>query len=93
MQVINILFILKFSQNQWPCLRLDGTTSGVNRTKLVDKFNDPTSGQFAFLLSSKAGGCGINLIGGSRLVKVIILINIICRSYLIQIGIQPRINK
>lgn len=55
-------------QNQWPFLRLDGTTAGATRTKLVDRFNDPHSGQFAFLLSSKAGGCGINLIGGSRLV-------------------------
>ena len=41
---------------------------GAKRTKLVDTFNDPYSGAFAFLLSSKAGGCGINLIGGSRLV-------------------------
>jgi DNA repair and recombination RAD54-like protein len=24
--------------------------------------------EFAFLLSSKAGGCGLNLIGGNRLV-------------------------
>ncbi len=55
-------------QNNWPVLRLDGTTAGKKRTELVDKFNDPYSGAFAFLLSSKAGGCGINLIGGSRLV-------------------------
>lgn len=55
-------------QNKWPVLRLDGSVNGNKRTQLVDKFNDPNSAQFAFLLSSKAGGCGINLIGGSRLV-------------------------
>jgi DNA repair and recombination RAD54-like protein len=31
-----------------------------------DEFNDPTSSLVAFLLSSKAGGCGLNLIGGNR---------------------------
>ena len=34
----------------------------------VKDFNDPAQHQFAFLLSSKAGGCGLNLIGGNRLV-------------------------
>jgi DNA repair and recombination RAD54-like protein len=34
----------------------------------VDSFNDPHSGVFAFLLSSRAGGVGLNLIGASRLV-------------------------
>jgi DNA repair and recombination RAD54-like protein len=38
------------------------------RQKIVDQFNDPESPQFVFLLSSKAGGCGINLIGANRLV-------------------------
>jgi DNA repair and recombination RAD54-like protein len=33
-----------------------------------EEFNDPTSSLVAFLLSSKAGGCGLNLIGGNRLV-------------------------
>lgn len=56
------------AQNCWPVLRLDGTISGNKRTKLVDEFSSPTSGAFAFFLSSKAGGCRINLIGGSRLV-------------------------
>ena len=56
------------SAHKWPMLRLDGGTSGVNRTKMVEQFNDPMSSCFAFLLSSKAGGCGINLIGGNRLV-------------------------
>jgi DNA repair and recombination RAD54-like protein len=41
--------------NHWPVLRLDGTVSGVKRTKLVDTFNDPASNSFAFLLSSKVG--------------------------------------
>jgi superfamily II DNA/RNA helicase len=55
-------------QNKWPALRLDGTISSNKRTKLIEEFNSPVSGAFAFLLSSKAGGCGINLIGGNRLV-------------------------
>ncbi|KAJ4415603.1 DNA-dependent ATPase protein rad54 [Gnomoniopsis sp. IMI 355080] len=52
----------------YPCLRLDGTMNVTKRQKLVDKFNDPEGGQFVFLLSSKAGGCGLNLIGANRLV-------------------------
>ncbi|KAL8871614.1 MAG: hypothetical protein Q9174_002593 [Haloplaca sp. 1 TL-2023] len=50
------------------CLRLDGTMNVNKRQKLVDKFNDPEGGEFVFLLSSKAGGCGLNLIGANRLV-------------------------
>lgn len=38
------------------------------RQKLVDDFNDPDGKAMVFLLSSKAGGCGINLIGANRLV-------------------------
>ena len=52
----------------WPAVRLDGSTNVAKRQKMVDVFNDPTSVSFAFLLSSKAGGCGINLIGANRLV-------------------------
>ncbi|KAL2794762.1 vacuolar protein 14 C-terminal Fig4p binding-domain-containing protein [Aspergillus keveii] len=50
------------------CLRLDGTMNVKKRQKLVDKFNDPNGEEFVFLLSSKAGGCGLNLIGANRLV-------------------------
>ncbi|KAK9480987.1 P-loop containing nucleoside triphosphate hydrolase protein [Lipomyces japonicus] len=49
-------------------LRLDGTMNVSKRQKLVDKFNDPEGEDFIFLLSSKAGGCGINLIGANRLI-------------------------
>lgn len=53
---------------RYPVLRLDGSMAVPKRQKLVDKFNDPEGGQFVFLLSSKAGGCGINLIGANRLI-------------------------
>jgi len=49
-------------------VRLDGSMSIKKRAKVVDQFNDPTSSQFVFMLSSKAGGCGLNLIGANRLV-------------------------
>ncbi|KAI0374888.1 DNA repair protein, SNF2 family [Pilatotrama ljubarskyi] len=48
--------------------RLDGTMTINKRQKLVDQFNDPNGKEFVFLLSSKAGGCGINLIGANRLI-------------------------
>lgn len=49
-------------------VRLDGSMSIKKRSKVVDGFNDPNSDQFIFMLSSKAGGCGLNLIGANRLV-------------------------
>ncbi|CAJ0579968.1 unnamed protein product, partial [Mesorhabditis spiculigera] len=49
-------------------VRLDGSMSIKNRAKIVEKFNDPESPEYCFLLSSKAGGCGLNLIGANRLV-------------------------
>lgn len=44
--------------------RLDGSMTIKKRSKVVDAFNKPDSDQFIFMLSSKAGGCGLNLIGG-----------------------------
>lgn len=50
-------------------LRLDGATPKNMRNKLVDDFNRANSKRIpVFLLSSKSGGMGINLIGASRLV-------------------------
>ncbi|EGD76329.1 hypothetical protein PTSG_01031 [Salpingoeca rosetta] len=49
-------------------VRLDGSMTIKRRQKIVDRFNDPTSSDFIFMLSSKAGGCGLNLIGANRLV-------------------------
>ncbi|XP_035582824.1 DNA repair and recombination protein RAD54-like isoform X2 [Zalophus californianus] len=49
-------------------VRLDGTMSIKKRAKVVERFNNPLSPDFVFMLSSKAGGCGLNLIGANRLV-------------------------
>lgn len=54
--------------SSYGCIRLDGSLSVAKRQKLVDRFNDPEGKEFVFLLSSKAGGCGINLIGANRLI-------------------------
>ncbi|KAF9380708.1 DNA-dependent ATPase protein rad54 [Podila verticillata] len=55
-------------QKQYGVLRLDGTMTINKRQKLVDRFNNPDGSEFVFLLSSKAGGCGLNLIGANRLI-------------------------
>ncbi|SJK86612.1 DNA repair and recombination protein RAD54 and RAD54-like protein [Babesia microti strain RI] len=47
---------------------LDGSVPPKKRHALVTKFNDPFSDIFVFLLSSKAGGAGVNLIGANRLI-------------------------
>ncbi|RKF63310.1 DNA repair and recombination protein RAD54B [Golovinomyces cichoracearum] len=50
-------------------LRLDGQTPTSKRQDLVDRFNRTSASKcFAFLLSAKSGGAGLNLIGASRLV-------------------------
>lgn len=42
-------------------LRLDGTLGSLEKQKRIDNFNAPDSPLFAFLLSTRAGGVGINL--------------------------------
>ncbi|KFY94121.1 hypothetical protein V498_04047 [Pseudogymnoascus sp. VKM F-4517 (FW-2822)] len=41
--------------------RLDGTIGTLEKQKRIDAFNAPNSPLFAFLLSTRAGGVGINL--------------------------------
>ena len=41
--------------------RIDGNTAGVDREHAIDEFNRDGSERFVFLLSTRAGGLGINL--------------------------------
>ncbi|KGN47216.2 ISWI chromatin-remodeling complex ATPase CHR11 isoform X2 [Cucumis sativus] len=41
--------------------RIDGNTGGEDRDASIDAFNKPGSEKFVFLLSTRAGGLGINL--------------------------------
>ncbi|PBP15428.1 SNF2 family domain-containing protein [Diplocarpon rosae] len=44
-----------------PFQRLDGTIGSLEKQRRIDAFNAPDSELFAFLLSTRAGGVGINL--------------------------------
>jgi len=66
-QTLDLLSVMCKRRN-YSYLRLDGTTALGKRQKLVDKFNEPSGQEFVFFLSSKAGGCGLNLVGANRLV-------------------------
>lgn len=48
--------------------RLDGTTSVKERQALLDAYNADGSSIFIFLLTTRAGGIGINLVGADRVV-------------------------
>ncbi|BFZ10339.1 hypothetical protein BsWGS_13379 [Bradybaena similaris] len=50
--------------------RLDGSTSAQDRERMINHFNDPESKVWAFLLSTKAGCLGINLIAANRVIVV-----------------------
>ncbi|XP_055996293.1 DNA repair and recombination protein RAD54-like [Ostrea edulis] len=62
------LFETLCHQRRYLYVRLDGSMTIKKRAKVVERFNNPSSPEFIFMLSSKAGGCGLNLIGANRLV-------------------------
>jgi DNA repair and recombination protein RAD54B len=49
-------------------MRLDGSTPSAQRADRVKAFNSGQNGAAVFLLSAKAGGVGLNLIGANRLI-------------------------
>ncbi|KAK6634151.1 hypothetical protein RUM44_004759 [Polyplax serrata] len=66
-QTLNLLERV-FQVYDYPTCRLDGSTPTLERNRLVERFNYSYSNAFVFLLSSKAGGVGLNVTGASRLI-------------------------
>jgi chromodomain-helicase-DNA-binding protein 1 len=62
-QMVRMLDILGdyLSIKGLPFQRLDGTVPAATRRASIDHFNAPDSADFVFLLSTRAGGLGINL--------------------------------
>ncbi|GAA6095487.1 probable global transcription activator SNF2L2 isoform X2 [Tachysurus ichikawai] len=62
-QMTSLMTIMEdyFSYRNFLYLRLDGTTKSEDRAALLKKFNDEGSQYFIFLLSTRAGGLGLNL--------------------------------
>jgi chromodomain-helicase-DNA-binding protein 1 len=62
-QLVSMLNILNdyLQMKGYKFQRLDGTISSSNRRQAIDRFNHPDSEDFAFILSTRAGGLGINL--------------------------------
>ncbi|MGH0169365.1 UNVERIFIED_CONTAM: hypothetical protein FKN15_057075 [Acipenser sinensis] len=62
-QMTTLMTIMEdyFSYRNFLYLRLDGTTKSEDRAALLKKFNCPGSQYFIFLLSTRAGGLGLNL--------------------------------
>lgn len=46
---------------KWSYERIDGKIGGAERQIRIDRFNAKNSTRFCFLLSTRAGGLGINL--------------------------------
>mmetsp|Transcript_23294 Transcript_23294/g.50926 ORF Transcript_23294/g.50926 Transcript_23294/m.50926 type:complete len:962 (-) Transcript_23294:66-2951(-) len=45
----------------WKYCRLDGSTARARRNYLLNRFNEPNSPYFLFLMSTRSGGMGLNL--------------------------------
>ena len=62
-QMVRMLDILAdyLNYRNYTFQRLDGTTGSEARKRAMEHFNAPDSSDFAFLLSTRAGGLGLNL--------------------------------
>eukprot|EP00750_Incisomonas_marina_P027137 INCI6141.1.p1 GENE.INCI6141.1~~INCI6141.1.p1 ORF type:complete len:734 (-),score=138.07 INCI6141.1:191-2323(-) len=69
-QMTRMLDILEdyLAMRNWGCHRIDGAVNWRERQMMMDDFNDPASDCFVFLLSTRAGGLGINLIAADTVI-------------------------
>jgi SNF2-related domain/Helicase conserved C-terminal domain len=105
--VLSLIEATILRPKQLSFVRLDGSTDQSDRQALVDNFNRPNSSVFAFLLSSRAGGCGLTLTGGTYTIFVTVMHAAYCKipmlrflcpqridlSWWTAIGIQRRTSK
>ena len=63
-QMVKMLDILEdyLIRRQYPYERIDGRIRGNLRQAAIDRYCRPDSDRFVFLLCTKAGGLGINLV-------------------------------
>ena len=57
-----------FKYRNFLTLRLDGSTTGEERERRMELFNSPDSPYFIFLLSTRAGGLGLNLVSADTVI-------------------------
>ena len=62
-QMVRMLDVLEdyLRLRDWKYERLDGNIRGAERQAAIDRYCAPDSNSFVFLLSTRAGGLGINL--------------------------------
>jgi chromodomain-helicase-DNA-binding protein 1 len=78
-QMVRMLDILSdyMALRGYPHQRLDGMVASEARKKSIAHFNAPGSPDFAFLLSTRAGGLGINL----ETADTVIIFDVCCMSF------------
>ena len=52
----------------WTFVRLDGSVTGENRQRAINSFNSDSQDPFIFLLTTRAGGVGLNLTTATRVI-------------------------
>lgn len=62
-RMLDILELWATDVKKWQPYRIDGTTSQQDRSEQVRAFNEGQDGRDLFLLSTRASGLGINLVG------------------------------
>ena len=58
----------KHASRRYPVERIDGNVAGDMRQRAIDRFSNPNENCFVFLLSTRAGGVGINLVAADTVV-------------------------
>ncbi|CAK4729733.1 unnamed protein product [Aphanomyces euteiches] len=85
--MLSVYNVSKKSYEKIHAVRIDGSTSQQMRFQRIAQFNDPSEDVDVILISTRAGGEGVNLCGGNRVVIFDVCWNpchdsqSMCRSY------------